>query len=232
MPKIPEKPVRVSEMTHHRIGYLAGSLAINQGAVVELVVDKAMSDAKEELDNLARIMLNGNASHAEIIEARAALLAKFKPVANHVELREVTIGEIPKGPYGLSEITTRGHFLVREHMMDYREEHAPEYSKEDVGRALSMLVNPEMGWHKSPRTRQKLDPKEQFGLIVKSRKELGFRSSGPNIYIKDGINVGSFLDFVDSIGINGFSSLYGHTENREGFLVDLAQHLQQQIEAK
>lgn len=66
-------------MTHHRIGYLAGSLAVTQGAVVEMLVDKAMHDAKEELDKLAQVMMKKDASHTEIVIARSALKVKLKP---------------------------------------------------------------------------------------------------------------------------------------------------------
>jgi hypothetical protein len=80
MPKDAEKNIRVSEMTRHRIKYLAGSLAMNQGAVIEMVVDKAIQDAKEELDNLAETMLNGD--HELILEAQSALSIKMKPAGN------------------------------------------------------------------------------------------------------------------------------------------------------
>jgi hypothetical protein len=80
MPKQPEKPVRVSEMTHHRIGYLAGCLAMTQGAVVEMVFDKAIQDAKMELDELTQAMLNGN--HDQILDARNALMAKMNPAGD------------------------------------------------------------------------------------------------------------------------------------------------------
>jgi hypothetical protein len=72
MPKDAEKNIRVSEMTRHRIKYLAGSLAMNQGAVIEMVVDKAIQDAKEELDG----------DHELILEAQSALSIKMKPAGN------------------------------------------------------------------------------------------------------------------------------------------------------
>jgi hypothetical protein len=77
MSKKPETITRVPEITGDRLGYLAGSLAMTQGAIVEMVVVKGMQDAKSELDVLVQAFLNGD--HEEILKARDAVIEKMKP---------------------------------------------------------------------------------------------------------------------------------------------------------
>lgn len=131
---------------------------------------------------------------------------------------------INRGPYSLSDITTEDHFLVREHLWEFREQFASEFTKQDAGRAFSIVLHPQTGGHLN-RSRSSIDPAER-GLIIRERKEIGFPAAPPTTFNREAVQVGSFLRFLENTPLH---TLYGYTPKRGDFLDRLASHLTQKI---
>jgi len=131
--------------------------------------------------------------------------------------------------YSLSEITSRDQFFVREHAQEFRSVFAPQHTREDMGRAFGMLLDPQSGSHMRPESRIHISPAE-LGLIIKTRKELGFPPAPRNVYNVDAVEVGSFLTFMEALdGLN--VDIYGLNDTRRDFLDKFAAQLELQIRA-
>jgi len=130
--------------------------------------------------------------------------------------------------YALAAITVREQYLVREHLEEFRSKFVPQYSKEDAGRALGILLGPQIGRH-TDHFRQRLNPAE-LGLVIADRKELGFPAAPQTTFNKDAVQVGSFLEFAATIDQPPKPQLYGFNSTRREFILSLADHLALQME--
>jgi hypothetical protein len=136
--------------------------------------------------------------------------------------------EIVPGPYPFTEINSVNQFLIREHVWEFRERFAPDYTREDAGKALSAILHPAVGPNQPTRDRKLIDPAD-IGLVVKERREVGFGAPPAQTYNVEAVQVGGFLNLVNDP--DNFGMLYGINPRGKVFLEQMASLLQQQIDS-
>lgn len=135
--------------------------------------------------------------------------------------------------YPLSEVTTRDHYLIKEHFDEIEEQVGRKYPKGFIGRAYAELVYPKRQYH-GQRTGapSHMEPIE-VGLVVAEREDLDLpRTKSP--YTASGkraLQAGSFLDFMAKVNSGEMMDLDGLGDIRKEFFNQAAVAIELQIEA-